>query len=98
MVSENESLFRYDRYFSGEEIHVGDVVETYGTGNVKRRGRVIKHFLPGDDDPDAKNWNMEHGGMMIEFDRGEWVGYGPADEELFFVARDDQCKDYNRYV
>ncbi len=87
MVNENGSILRYDRYFSGEEICVGDVVETYGTDNEKHRGRVIKHFLPDNDNPDAKNWNMENGGLMIEFDGGEWVGYGPADEELFFVAR-----------
>jgi hypothetical protein len=90
MVSENETMFRYDRYISGEEILVGDVVETYGTGNEKRRGRVIKHFLPGNNDPVAKNSNMENGGIMIEFDGGGWVGYGPADEELFFVARGEQ--------
>ena len=87
MVNEKESVFRYDRYSTGEEIHVGDVVETYGTDNEKHRGRIIKHFLPGNNDPDAKNWNMENGGIMIEFDAEGWVGYGSADEELFFVAR-----------
>ena len=63
-----------------------------GTKRISPYYRVIRppelpHFLPGNNDPDAKNWNMENGGIMIEFDAGGWVGYGPADEELFFVAR-----------
>ncbi len=28
MVNEKESVFRYDRYSTGEEIHVSNVVET----------------------------------------------------------------------
>ena len=31
MVNEKESVFRYDRYSTGEEIHLGDVVQDYDT-------------------------------------------------------------------
>lgn len=75
----------YSHYLTGEDIRVGDVVETYW-GNGKIRGRIVKHFLPCCNDPDARNWNMEDGGIMIEFEDGSWIGYGPADDELFFVS------------
>lgn len=80
-------FYKYDKYLSGEEIHVGDIVETYGNGGKMQRGRIIKHFLPETKDPEAKDWDMQNGGMLIEFDDGGLVGYGPADEELFFVSR-----------
>ena len=84
---EDIAKYRYDRYLTGEEIHVGDIVETYGNGDKMQRGRIIKHFLPETKDPEAKDWYMQNGGILIEFDRDGLVGYGPADEELFFVSR-----------
>jgi len=87
MVSAAESKYRFDRYFSGEEIRIGDVVQSYGKNEELCRGRIIKHFLPGTKDPEAKDWDMENGGILIEFDGDGLVGYGPADEELFFVSR-----------
>jgi len=87
MVSAAESKYRFDRYFSGEEIRIGDIVQSYGKNEKLCRGRIIKHFLPGTKDPEAKDWDMQNGGMLIEFDDGGLVGYGPADEELFFVSR-----------
>lgn len=81
------SSYRFDRYVTDEEIKVGDVViYCYGDGS-KQKGRRVKHFLPGCSDPDARNWNMEFGGIMIELDDGQWIGYGAADEDLEFLSR-----------
>ena len=85
-------FYKYDKYLSGERIHVGDIVETYGNGGKMQRGRIIKHFLPETKDPEAKDWGMQNGGMLIEFDDGGLVGYGPADEELFFVSRGSDAR------
>ena len=87
LYDEDIAKYRYDRYLTGEEIHVGDIVETYGNGGKMQRGRIVKHFLPETKDPEAKDWYMQNGGMLIEFDGDGLVGYGPADEELFFVSR-----------
>ena len=84
---EDSAKYRYDRYLTGEEIHVGDIVETYGNGGKMQRGRILKHFLPETKDPEAKDWYMQDGGILIDFDEDGLVGYGPADEELFFVSR-----------
>lgn len=80
-------FYRYDKYLSGEEIHIGDIVETYGNGGKMQRGRILKHFLPETKNPEAKDWHMENGGILIDFEEDGLVGYGPADEELFFVSR-----------
>ena len=80
-------FYKYDRYLSGEEIRIGDIVETYGCEGKMQRGRIIKHFLPETRDPEAKDWYMQDGGILIEFGEDELVSYGPADEELFFVSR-----------
>ena len=84
---EDSAKYRYDRYLTGEEIHVGDIVETYGNGGEMQRGRILKHFQPETKDPEAKDWHMENGGILIDFDGSGLVGYGPADDELFFVSR-----------
>ena len=83
MVKEEGALHRYDRYFTGETIRVGDIVETYGSDGVRLRGRIVKHFLPKNNNPEARDWNMEGGGIMIEFKGHGLIGYGPADDELF---------------
>ena len=80
-------FYKYDKYLSGEEIRIGDIVETYGSGGKMQRGRILKHFLPETKDPEAKDWHMENGGILIDFDEDGLVGYGPADEELFFMSR-----------
>lgn len=77
----------YDRYVTGETIQLGDRVAMRGSGEKLQTGRVVKLFQPGNVDIDAANWGMENGGIMIECDQGEWIGYGPADEELFFLSR-----------
>lgn len=77
--------YRFDRYVTGEEIMLGDVVR-FGDGG-EHEWRIIRHFLPGCPDPDARNWNMELGGIMIELGDDQWIGYGPADEELMFISR-----------
>ena len=78
---------RYDRYLTGERICLGDRVAMRACGNTFETGRIVKHFCPGNEDPDAKNWGMEDGGIMIESDQGGWIGYGPADEELLLLSR-----------
>lgn len=85
----NDSQPRYDQYVTGEKIRLGDRVAMRGFGDKLQTGRIVKHFLPGSVDIDAVNWGMENGGIMIECDQGGWIGYGPADEELFFVSRRD---------
>lgn len=80
-------FYKYDKYLSGEEIRIGDIVETYGNGGKMQQGRILKHFLPETKDSEAKDWHMENGGILIDFDEDGLVGYGPADEELFFVSR-----------
>lgn len=86
----NDFQPRYDRYVTGEKIRLGDRVAMRGPGENLQTGRIVKLFLPGNEDIDAPNWGMENGGIMIECDDGGWIGYGPADEELFFLSRCNQ--------
>ena len=85
-------FYKYDKYLSGVEIRIGDIVETYWNGGKIQRGRILKHFLPETKDPEAKDWHMEDGGILIDFDEDGLVGYGPADEELFFVSRGSNAR------
>ena len=85
-------FYKYDKYLSGEEIRIGDIVETYGCGGKMQRGRIIKHFLPETKDPEARDWCMQDGGILIDFGEDRLVGYGPADEDLFFVSRGSEVR------
>ena len=86
-MSERNHKDGYDHYLTGERICLGDRVAMRFCGNTFQTGRIVKLFQPSNSDEDAKNWGMEQGGIMIECDDGGWIGYGPADEELFFLSR-----------
>ena len=90
-MNANDFQHGFNRYVTGETIRVGDRVAMYGSGPGERlqTGSIVKLFQPGTADIDAANWGMENGGIMIECDCGGWIGYGPADEELFFLSRCD---------
>lgn len=74
-------------YYTGETICVGDRIRTYGPNDAVCFGNVLMVFRSGDADPRAKDWNMEDGGVLVELDRGDLMGFPLADEELFLVSR-----------
>lgn len=73
-------------YPTGEEVCIGDVIEL-GWFSGRPRGRVVKHFLPEQNDPEASAWGMEDGGIMVELEDGQWFALDSADNELFFISR-----------
>ena len=58
MANEKESLFRYDRYSIGEEIHLGDVVQDYDT-------QGIIEFFVEPQTSDALAYSAPQGGVMV---------------------------------
>lgn len=75
-------------YPTGEEIHVGDVIEMEWSCG-RRRGRVLKCILPSKIDPNEYNWDLPDGGILMEMDEmGLFaVDYDFVEDELHFVSR-----------
>lgn len=71
-------------YYSGEEIHMGDVVLYPGVG----RGKVEKIIIPHS--REALLWNQPRGGVFFHFERGNTYFLFDEtndEEDLEFICR-----------
>ena len=85
-MSEGEK-YQIKYYPTGEEIRIGDVIDLEWNGG-RRRGRVIRHFLPEQMDPDAYNWGLSDGGILLDMFGIGLIAIDYVENELHFVARE----------
>lgn len=84
MRDKNARIYRYDKYFTGEEIQLGDVVMHYGEYG------IIEFFIAPNTQV-AADYNAPYGGvMLLTFTGGRALFYTTEDDEgLKFVRRFD---------
>lgn len=75
---------KQQRYYSGSDIHAGDIVRYAGVPAVIVFVNDLGEFLPGFT---AADWSYLGSGFMVQYEDGALVYLDEADEDLELVQR-----------